>query len=106
MEDYLRNMLAYTQRESERVMVLGSDNGDPNLQTKTFIVCYENVFPILSSDFPELEENELQLLYHFLSHGSGGVLTGWIRGGMKESPEKVAQIIMKLCSAAANSMKR
>lgn len=106
IEDYLRDMLAYTQRESEHFMVLGSDNGDPQLLTKTFMICYESVFPILSKNLPGMEENELTLLYHFLSHGSGGVLTGWIKGGMKESPEKVAQMIMKLCSAAADSMKK
>ena len=40
------------------------------------------------------------MLYHFLTQGSGRILTPWIRSGMKEAPENVVGFIMQVCSAA------
>lgn len=105
METMLRDMMNYTRREWERFMALGSDNGDPNLMMKTFLICYENAYPILEQSMPGLSESQRQMLFQFMSQGAGGILTWWIKNGMKEDPEKVVRYIMKLCTAAGDAAK-
>ena len=100
MDVFLTDMLYYMQQEGMRFMVLGSDNGDPGLMAKTFTLCYESAYPILEQNIPNISEEERQMLYHFLTQGSGGILTGWIKNGMKEAPETVVGFIMQVCSAA------
>ena len=90
------------QTDGTRYMVLGSDNGDPNLMTKTFTICYESVYPILKQNLPQMPEGKRKMLYSFLSHGGGGLLTCWIKGGLKESPEEVAAFILELCYKATS----
>lgn len=105
METMLLDMMNYTRREWERFMALGSDNGDPNLMMKTFLICYENAYPLLSRNMPELPEAQRQMLFRFMSQGAGGILTWWIQDGMQENPETVVQYIMKLCIAAGDAVK-
>lgn len=105
MEINLMEMMNYTKREWERFMALGSDNGDPNLMMKTFLICYENAYPLLEQSMPGLTEARRQMLFHFMSQGAGGILTWWIKNGMKEDPDLVVRMIMKLCMAATDTMK-
>lgn len=104
LKGFLLNMLQYTRDEKDRYMALGGDNGDPNLMTKTFVVCYESAYPLLSQNIPGMKENERQMLYYFLSHGSGAVLTWWIRNGMRETPEEIVQFILNVCSITADAV--
>lgn len=100
MEAFLEDMLNYMRQEGMRFMILGSDHGDPNLVAKTFDVCYENAYPILKINLPWLCDEERQMLYHFVSQGSSGILTYWVRNGMKQSPVDVIRFLMKVCAAA------
>ena len=105
MEQMLLNMMDYTRREWERFMALGGDNGDPNLMMKTFLICYENAYPLVEQNTPQISEAKRQMLFQFMSQGAGGILTWWIKSGMKENPEEVASLILKFCVAAGDSLK-
>jgi len=105
METMLLDMMHYTKREWERFMALGSENGDPNLMLKTFMICYEKAYPIVEQNMPGLKEPQRQMVYQFMSQGAGGILTWWIKDGMKEDPQAVVAMIMKLCSAAGDAAK-
>ena len=104
MKEFLIGMMNYTKVHQDRFIALGGENGDPNLMAKTFMVCYESAYPIVEQNMPGLKESERQMLYHFLSQGSGGILTWWIKDGMREKPENVAQFILSACSVAATGM--
>lgn len=106
LKPFLLKMLHYTCREREKYMALGGANGDPNLMTKTFLVCYESAYPIMQQNMPGMKESERQMLYHFLSQGAGGVLTWWIRDGMQQSPEVIAQFILGVCSITAEGIQK
>ena len=106
METMLLDMMNYTRREWKRFMALGSDNGDPNLMMKTFLICYENAYPLIERSLPEIPEPERQMLFQFVSRGAGGILTWWIKNEMQEVPETVVRYIMKLCSAALETARR
>ncbi len=105
METMLLDMMHYTKREWERFMALGSENGDPNLMLKTFMICYEKAYPIVEQNMPGLQESQRQMVYQFMSQGAGGILTWWIKDGMKEDPQAVVAMIMKLCIAAGDAAK-
>ena len=105
MEEMLLNMMNYTRREWARFMALGGDNGDPNLMMKTFLICYENAYPLVEQNMPGIDDTQRQMLFQFMSQGAGGILTWWIKNGMKEDPEKVVRYIMKLCTAAGDAAK-
>lgn len=104
LKHFLISMMQYTRENQSRFMALGGDNGDPALMTKTFMVCYERAYPLLAQNLRTLQENEKQMLYHYLSHGAGAVLTWWIKDGMRQSPEDVAQFILDLCSVTADGV--
>ena len=104
LKEFLIGMMNYTKEHQERYMALGGENGDPNLMAKTFLVCYESAYPLVEQNMPEMKESERQMLYHFLSQGAGGILTWWIKNGMREAPEDVAQFILGVCSIAATGM--
>lgn len=105
MESLLLDMMHYTKREWERFMALGSENGDPNLMMKTFTICYEKAYPIVEQNMPGLTVPQRQMVYQFMSQGAGGILTWWIKDGMKEDPQAVVAMIMKLCIAAGDAVK-
>lgn len=104
LKSFLLQMLGYTSREKDRFMALGGGNGDPNLMTKTFLVCYESAYPLLSRNMPDTDESEKQMLYHFLSHGAGGVLTWWVKDGMRLPTEELASFILGISSIAADGI--
>lgn len=104
LRSFLTRMMCYTRDNQERFLVLGGENGDPNLMVKTFMVCYESAYPLVEQNMPGMNETERQMLFHFLSQGAGAVLTWWIRSGMKEPVEDVADFILSACSITAEGM--
>lgn len=104
LQAFLVKMMYYTQENQARFLALGGDHGDPNLMTKTFQVCYESAYPLLAQNLVKLKETEKEMLYSFLSYGAGAILTWWIKNGMKETPEDVAQLILSLCSITASGV--
>lgn len=105
LKEFLIRMMHHTKENQTRYLALGGDNGDPNLMTKTFLVCYESAYPLVEQNMPGMKESERQMLYHFLSQGAGGILTWWIKNGMREQPEDVAQFILGVCSITATGIK-
>lgn len=103
---FLVKMMYYTRDQDRRFMLLGGENGDPELMAKTFRVCYEQGYPLLARNVSILKESERQMLYSFLSYGAGAVLTTWIKNGMTEEPETVAQFILDLCSITADGIRQ
>lgn len=95
VKQFMPDMFRAMQRDGERLMVLASDNGDPNLMTRSFQVCYESVYPHLETILPPMEEDTRRMLYNFLAYGCGGMLRSWVQSGMTRSPEEMAALILK-----------
>lgn len=104
-EQFLVKMLNYTLAEKERFWALGSNNGDPNLMTKTFRLCYQWSYPLMLRSVPNITESQRHMLLHYITQGCGGILTGWIQGGMQETTEELAAYILKLSAATINGIK-
>lgn len=67
IETKLLEMMYYTRLEWNRFLALGSDHGDPNLMTKTFLVCYENAYPLVERNISGISESKIQMLFQFMS---------------------------------------
>lgn len=89
-------VLRLIREGGERYACLGSRNGDEALNSKLFRMIYEMFYPVLTQNLPSLSETESQMLYFYLSQGSGGILLWWIQNGMREPPEEIAAYIMTL----------
>lgn len=103
-EQFLVKMLNYTLSEKDKFWALGGDNGDPNLMTKTFRLCYEWSYPLMLRNLPNITESQRHMLLHYITQGCGGILTGWIRDGMQESIEEIAAYMLKLSVATINGI--
>ena len=99
-ETFMLELLRYIRDNDERISILASDSGDPNLMTRAFMLCTEYAYPIFSEKPFSIDEKTRPLLYDFICHGVGGILTGWIQGGMQQSPEEINSLILSLCEAA------
>lgn len=103
LEAFLTEILQHVHNDQARYVLLGSDHGDPNLMSKVFLLCYESAYPLVARIIQKITESERQMLYHYLSHGSAGVLIWWIKGGMQESSQDVAKFIMATCSTTIDA---
>lgn len=101
----LIELMYHTKKEGMRFMALGTENGDPNLMTKTFRICYEHAYPIAIQNMPNVDEMKRKMTYQFLSQGSGAILTSWIQDGMRQKPEEIVELIMRLCRSAVNAIR-
>lgn len=104
MKSFLLKMMQHTKEHMERYIALGSANGDPNLMTKTFMVCYESAYPLLAQNVQSLNESERQMLFQFISYGAGAALAWWVKDGMKEPVETVAQYILDMSAGTVEEV--
>lgn len=96
IREVLLQVLQFVKQGAPEYVILGSDNGDPNLPVKTFRLIYDSFFPMMFRKFPQFDRAKLEMLYYYLTLGSGGVLTTWIRNGMQESCEETMEFLMLL----------
>ena len=100
----LVEMLTYLQQYGSRFYLLCSGNAGSELPVKAFQLINDFAFPIMRQKLPTEEEEKAKLLYQFLTHGCGALLVGWLRGHSKLSAEEVAEYIMRISSAAVQSV--
>lgn len=100
LETVMVDMLNQTRQKDSRFILLGGENGDLSLMAKTYLLCFDIAYPLLSPSLQQMEENKRKMLIHFLSHGSGGILQYWVHNGTQEDPEEIIQFIFALCSNA------
>lgn len=104
IQQMILQVLRYTQEYGDRYFALASENGDPDFFAKMFLQSYLNAYPILEDRVKSLSSERLEMVYHFLSHGCGGILTAWHRNGMKMPPEEVAELIATLSGGAVQGV--
>ena len=104
MEAYMTELLRFIQKEKENFWILGSENGDPNLLNKTLQFSFESTISILKGKMAHVDGETQKMLVRFLTHGNAGILSGWIRDGMKLEPEAVVAAMMSLCAAVVNTI--
>lgn len=89
------DMLNLLKENEELYRILTSDHGDRSLYNRMFESCYQQVFPLIRRNFPNLDHLRQNLLYYYISHGCSGAVSYWFTNGMQESSEKIAEFINK-----------
>lgn len=105
MDDYLDTALTEMSIQGDLYLILASEHGDPDFPAKIFRRCYQTVFPRFQRKFPDLTAAQRELVYQYLAQGSGGILYGWIRGGMQEPKETVIGLLLQLNEGAVTALK-
>lgn len=100
----LIEMLTYLRQYGSRFYLLCSGNAGSELPAKAFQLINDFAFPIMRQKLPAGEEEKAKLLYRFLTHGCGALLVSWLRGEAKLSVEELAAFIMRISSAAVQSV--
>ena len=103
LETIVLDVLSYIRQDGKRYFALASNDADPEFFAKTFQVCYQKMFPALIKRIPDMGQEQAQILYYYLSHGSGGVLAYWLRSNMALEPEALAHMIVDICSGTVHS---
>ena len=97
IEQAFLDLMIYLKSNVQRYMVLGSAYGDPSLMSKTFELCMRESAFMTNSNLPELNDQQQNLLHHYLSYGIGGVLQNWIQNGLQQTPEEMTKLVFSLC---------
>ena len=93
----LIELLSLTQKFGGSFYTLCSSNAASDLAARTFQLLNTLAFPILQQKLPAMDEQKAKMLYRYISHGSGSILSEWLSAGSEMSVEEIADFIM-LCS--------
>ena len=103
LRDKMTGMLQYIKNGAGTYMILAGDGADPTLPMKTFQLINSMYYPLLAQRFPQKSEAYREMLYNYLTLGCGGALMVWIRHGMRESCEEMAEFLLELSVGATPS---
>lgn len=95
-KDTFTLILAGIKADSELYITLFSQNGDPLFPNRMFPLCYKYTEMEKDKRFHKLSPSELTWLYYFIAQGCSGILTQWIKNGMLEPINEVADFTDKL----------
>lgn len=107
-KDTFTLILVSIKADSELYITLFSQNGDPLFPSRIFSLCYEHTKMENDKRFQKLSPSELTWLYYFIAQGCSGILTQWIKNGMIEPINEVADFTDRLIQNALGqfSLKR
>ncbi|SDY22369.1 Transcriptional regulator C-terminal region [Evansella caseinilytica] len=89
-------LLEYLAENREICQTLFSEHGDPTFQKKVMMFAREYVLktPPIDNNSTDRETSEYLSLY--IANGSIYVIQHWLNNGLKQSPEEMAELIIKL----------
>lgn len=93
------DVLIQLKENREQYESICSSNGDVSFSGRVFLTCYNQAFPLVVSHFSYLSGIQQNMLYYFISQGSGGSIQYWMENGMQEPPEEIASFIEEMIFA-------
>lgn len=99
-ETMIIELLSYAKCYGHKFYILCSSNAASDLPARVFQLLYSLAFPILKEKLPDLSEEQAQLLYQYISNGSGSILRSWLAGACSLSEKNLAKFIMLTSSAS------
>ena len=100
----LIELLTLTRQFGGSFYTLCSQNAASDLAARTFQLLNTMAFPILRQKLPAMEEEKTIMLYRYISHGCGSVLSGWLSSGSEMGMEELADFIMLSSSALVEAV--
>lgn len=83
-ESIIRHMLQLLYEDKEEWSLLLGPNADPRISGRISRLFYK----LFLTHSPSKDQ---KMRYRFLAYGCSGMISDWVHGGMKESPEDIAE---------------
>lgn len=96
MGEVVREIFEYIVHEAALCKILFSEYGDTEFLEKIMNIAKEICEAEWSSMLPADRDMPLDYVYAFIAKGCVGVLQIWIQGGMRETAEEMAQMVMQI----------
>lgn len=100
------NYCRFLKANREDFEVLFSENYDFRLLERINALSLQNAFDELEYRIPGIDESKKQYLIDFTIGGCTAVITKWIKGGMKETPEDITEFLNALTRFGSDSFKK
>ena len=97
----IMNMLLENKEYS---MVLYGDHNDRKIRDCHYRNSYSRAMLSWIESGTSVQADHLGWLFTFLSGGIDAVIRNWVKNGMKEDPEHIAQLPAKMCTASSGSV--
>ncbi|MCW3790317.1 TetR family transcriptional regulator C-terminal domain-containing protein [Paenibacillus sp. LS1] len=81
---------------SDLCTILFSDHGNGDYLERVIYILHDRSIEVWKEQMPHMNVNTLESYYSFISSGSAAVVKNWIKHGMKETPQEIAQFIEKV----------
>ncbi|UCZ54765.1 TetR family transcriptional regulator C-terminal domain-containing protein [Bacillus shivajii] len=95
-------LLEYLAKNHESCQTLFSEHGDPNFQKKVMMLAQSHLLKsLMVNDHHVPHYSEYLALY--IANGSIIVVQHWLKNGLKEPPNEVAELIIKLANKGLSS---
>jgi len=96
--DMFNKIFSRIKEDREMYITIASEYGDTTFPNQILNLCYEQMYPSLEIQFPNMTKTKQEWLYYFSANGCSGVLNHWINTGMKEDASEISQFIGDLLS--------
>ena len=96
LKNSIVHILKAIRTNGDTYLLLASDHGDRNYIKDILKKWYDNNGNVIDHMLPKLDSVKRVWLYDFITQGDTAVVIDWIKGGMVESEEAVADFINKL----------
>lgn len=104
--DMFKKIFSKIKEDKELYITIASEYGDITLPNRILNLCYEQMYPSLEDQFPNMTKTKQEWLYYFSASGCSGVLNHWINSGMKEDTSEISQFMGDLLSLIGNGFRQ
>ena len=84
------------ERNGDLCRSLFSETGDKAFLRRIIDLAHDRCLAAWTAQFPQADRRQLEMIYIFSANGSVGIIQEWIQGGMRESPQTVADFLDKI----------
>lgn len=93
---FLTGICQVIQDNADLFRTFLSDNGDPDYLPRMLAHVHDKAINDWRSRGFHFDDQDMELFFSFVSHGSVAVIRDWLSGGMKKTPEELALFIQTI----------
>ena len=102
-EDLLVALFKCIKENSDICKILLGENGDSEFLKKILYIAHDQSISEWKKVIEAKDQKIFDYLYTFTANGTIGILQDWIQSGIKETPEEIATIVMKITNTGVSS---
>lgn len=103
---FFEGIFRFLRQNMDICAVVLGDNGDKRFLARMLELGRKSCVQAYSFAFPSADRETIEDFYAFVSNGCIGLITRWIRQGMKKSPEEMAKTAKAIITEALGVFER